>query len=56
MHVLCCETRDTTHLIKLHAVADIRKVVVIGAGITGLACALRLQQLGIRAFDYGAGR
>jgi oxygen-dependent protoporphyrinogen oxidase len=28
-------------------VADIRKVVVIGAGITGLACAFRLQQLGI---------
>jgi oxygen-dependent protoporphyrinogen oxidase len=36
-------------LIKLHAVADIRKVVVIGAGITGLACGFRLQQLGIRA-------
>jgi protoporphyrinogen/coproporphyrinogen III oxidase len=36
-------------LIKLHAVADIRKAVVIGAGITGLACAFRLQQLGIRA-------
>jgi hypothetical protein len=34
-------------LIKLHAVADIRKAVVIGAGITGLACAFRLQQLGI---------
>jgi oxygen-dependent protoporphyrinogen oxidase len=29
-------------------VADIRKAVVIGAGITGLACAFRLQQLGIR--------
>ncbi len=28
---------------------DIRKAVVIGAGITGLACAFRLQQLGIRA-------
>ncbi|HTC66060.1 MAG TPA: protoporphyrinogen oxidase [Candidatus Acidoferrum sp.] len=27
---------------------DIRKAVVIGAGITGLACAFRLQQLGIR--------
>ena len=27
--------------------ADIRKVVVIGAGITGLACAFRLRQLGI---------
>ena len=35
--------------IKLHAVRDIRKAVVIGAGITGLACAFRLQQLGIRA-------
>src|ERR1700719_3367083 len=35
--------------IKLHAVADIRKAVVIGSGITGLACAFRLQQLGIRA-------
>ena len=33
--------------IKLHAVRDIRKAVVIGAGITGLACAFRLQQLGI---------
>jgi len=30
-------------------VADIRKAVVIGAGISGLACAFRLQQLGIRA-------
>jgi oxygen-dependent protoporphyrinogen oxidase len=30
-------------------VGDIRKAVVIGAGITGLACAFRLQQLGIRA-------
>jgi oxygen-dependent protoporphyrinogen oxidase len=29
-------------------VGDIRKAVVIGAGITGLACAFRLQQLGIR--------
>jgi oxygen-dependent protoporphyrinogen oxidase len=29
-------------------VADIRKAVVIGAGITGLACAFRLRQLGIR--------
>ena len=29
--------------------ADIRKAVVIGAGITGLACAFRLQQFGIRA-------
>jgi oxygen-dependent protoporphyrinogen oxidase len=28
-------------------VRDIRKVVVIGAGISGLACAFRLQQLGI---------
>ena len=28
---------------------DIRKAVVIGAGITGLTCAFRLQQLGIRA-------
>jgi protoporphyrinogen oxidase len=27
--------------------SDIRKAVVIGAGITGLACAFRLQQLGI---------
>ena len=36
-----------SHLIKLHAVRDIRKVVVIGAGISGLACAFRLQQLGI---------
>jgi phytoene dehydrogenase-like protein len=35
-------------LIKLHAVGDIRKAVVIGAGITGLACAFRLRQLGIR--------
>src|ERR1700688_1817514 len=43
------QTRAHTHLIKLHAVADIRKAVVIGAGITGLACAIRLQQLGIRA-------
>jgi protoporphyrinogen/coproporphyrinogen III oxidase len=34
-------------LIKLHAVWDIRKVVVIGAGISGLACAFRLRQLGI---------
>jgi oxygen-dependent protoporphyrinogen oxidase len=31
----------------LHAMSDIRKAVVIGAGITGLACAFRLQQLGI---------
>jgi oxygen-dependent protoporphyrinogen oxidase len=30
-------------------VGDIRKAVVIGAGVTGLACAFRLQQLGIRA-------
>jgi len=29
-------------------VADIRKAAVIGAGITGLACAFRLRQLGIR--------
>jgi oxygen-dependent protoporphyrinogen oxidase len=29
-------------------VAEIRKVVVIGAGISGLACAFRLRQLGIR--------
>jgi protoporphyrinogen/coproporphyrinogen III oxidase len=43
------KTRNQAHLIKLHAVADIRKAVVIGAGITGLACAFRLQQLGIRA-------
>jgi hypothetical protein len=55
MHVLCCETRDTTHLIKLHAAADIRKVAPIGAGISGLARAFRLRQLGIRAFNYGAG-
>jgi oxygen-dependent protoporphyrinogen oxidase len=41
--------------IKLHAVADIRKAVVIGAGITGLACAFRLQQLGIRALILEAG-
>src|ERR1700688_1732147 len=43
------QTRAHTHLIKLHAVGDIRKAVVIGAGITGLACAFCLQQLGIRA-------
>jgi len=30
-------------------VGNIRKAVVIGAGITGLACAFRLRQLGIRA-------
>jgi oxygen-dependent protoporphyrinogen oxidase len=36
-------------LIELHAVRDIRKVVVIGAGISGLACAFRLRQLGIPA-------
>jgi protoporphyrinogen/coproporphyrinogen III oxidase len=30
-------------------VADIRKVVVVGAGITGLACAFRLRQSGIPA-------
>jgi oxygen-dependent protoporphyrinogen oxidase len=41
--------------IKLHAVADIRKAVVIGAGISGLACAFRLQQLGIRALILEAG-
>ena len=46
---LHARTRNRAHLIKLHAVADIRKAVVIGAGITGLACAFRLQQLGIRA-------
>src|SRR5580704_5109818 len=44
-------SRQTTILIKvkLHAMPDIRKAVVIGAGITGLTCAFRLQQLGIRA-------
>jgi oxygen-dependent protoporphyrinogen oxidase len=42
-------------LIKLHAVRDIRKAVVVGAGITGLACAFRLQQLGIRAVILEAG-
>jgi oxygen-dependent protoporphyrinogen oxidase len=36
-------------------VRDIRKAVVIGAGITGLACAFRLQQLGIRALILEAG-
>jgi oxygen-dependent protoporphyrinogen oxidase len=40
-------------------VGDIRKAVVIGAGITGLACAFRLRQLGIRALileaSAGAG-
>jgi oxygen-dependent protoporphyrinogen oxidase len=42
-----CQTLNHGHLIKLHAVRDIRKVVVIGAGISGLACAFRLRQLGI---------
>src|ERR1700731_3234640 len=42
-----CQTLNHGRLIKLHAVRDIRKVVVIGAGISGLACAFRLQQLGI---------
>jgi len=42
-------------LIKLHAVRDIRKAVVISAGITGLACAFRLQQLGIRVLILEAG-
>jgi protoporphyrinogen/coproporphyrinogen III oxidase len=36
-------------------VADIRKAVVIGAGITGLACAFRLQQMGIHALVLEAG-
>jgi protoporphyrinogen oxidase len=44
-----CQSHNHAQLIKLHAVADIRKAAVIGAGITGLACAFRLQQLGIRA-------
>jgi protoporphyrinogen/coproporphyrinogen III oxidase len=33
---------------KLHAMGHRRKAVVIGAGISGLACAYRLRQLGIR--------
>src|SRR3984893_14797224 len=42
-----CQTPNHGHLIKLHAMRDIRKVVVIGGGISGLACAFRLRQLGI---------
>jgi oxygen-dependent protoporphyrinogen oxidase len=37
-------------------VATIRKAVVIGAGITGLACAFRLRRLGIRALVLEASR
>jgi flavin-dependent dehydrogenase len=36
-------------------VRDIRKVAVIGAGIAGLACAFRLQQLGIRPLILEVG-